>query len=74
MNNLQAIKIARKIVALDASRLRELQKKYDDEYDIFDEVIEIFEEMRELIREDESLESNRSIWEKLFRDYDPDEI
>ena len=43
MNNIQIAKIARNILALDAKRLRSLQEKYDDEYEVFDEVISEFE-------------------------------
>lgn len=73
MNDLQLIKIARNIVALDAARLRTLQDKYDEE-GTFDETVEVFEEMAEMIADDETLEEKRSWWQKFTKDYDPAEI
>lgn len=74
MNDKQLIKIARKITALDASRLRSLQKEYDAENEVFEDVISAFEQLSEIIDGDAEIEQNRSFWDKLIKNFDPEEI
>lgn len=74
MDNKQLIKISRKIVALDANRLRSLQEKYDAENEVFEDVISAFEELSDIIESDSEIEQNRSFWDKLIKNFDPEEI
>ena len=74
MNQKQANKIARKIFALNSKDLRRLQEKYDEEEGIFDQSITDFEDLSESINVNELGKKDRSLIEKLFKDYDPNEI
>ena len=74
MNQKQIIKIARKIFALNAQDLRRLQEKYDEEVGIFEDSISDFEDLADSIDVNELGKKDRSIIEKLFKDYDPKKI
>lgn len=71
MDEKKLIKIARNVCALDVSTLRRLQEKYDEESDIFDEVVSEFENWSEMIENDDALEDEQGFWKKIFNGYDP---
>jgi hypothetical protein len=61
-------------MALNSSDLRRLQNKYDDESDVFDEVVSEFENWTEMIESDENLKNEQGFWQQMFHGYDPAEL